>query len=93
MVFDDERHVHAAELVIVFREIKLEAIHHVLADLGKDAGHRRDVTDAQFLSIGLRGQTQTEGKTTAEQYLLQFVRHQHSSLVAMAFPLQLRKAS
>ena len=82
IVLDDELHVHAAELAAVFVEIELEAVHHVLADLGKDAGHRRDVADAQFFG-DLAGavETEAEGKTAAQQDFLQPVRHCHSSLV------------
>ena len=35
-------------------EIHLEAVDHVLADLGKDAGHRRDEADAQFFRLRAR---------------------------------------
>ena len=65
VILDDELHVHAAELAAVLIQIKLEAVGHVLADLGEDAGHRRDEADAQFFGIGRRGQTETERQTTA----------------------------
>ena len=54
VVLDDELHVHAAELAAVLVEIHLEAVDHVLADLGKDAGHRRDETDAQIVGLRMR---------------------------------------
>ena len=54
-------------LLLCSDEIKLEAVHHVLADLGKDAGHRRDVADAQFFGVGRGGQPETEGQATAQQ--------------------------
>ena len=93
VVLDDELHVGAAELAAVFVEIELEAVDHVLADLGEDAGRRRDEADAQFFRAGRRGRSKTERQTAAQQQFLQFVCHCHSSLVAMTFLLQLRKAS
>ena len=84
VVLDDELHVHAAELVAVLVEIQLEAVDHVLADLGKDAGHRRDVADAQFFRAGGRGQTEAERKTAAQQRSFwSLYRHCHSSLVVV----------
>ena len=93
VVLDNERHVHSAELIVMLRQIELEAVDHVFANLCKNAGHRRDIADAQLLRVSLGGQTETQGKTTAHQYFLQFGCHRHSSVVVMTFPLQIRKAS
>ncbi len=67
VVLDDEFHIHAAELVVVLGEIELEAVHHVLADLGEDAGDRRDVADAQFLRLRGRRQAQSNRESAAQQ--------------------------
>jgi len=48
VVLDDEFHVGAAQLAAVLLEIHIEAVAHVLADLGEQAGHRRDEAEAQF---------------------------------------------
>ena len=53
-------HVGAAELAAMLVEIKLKAVDHVLADLGEDAGHRRDETDAQFFRLRRRSERRTE---------------------------------
>jgi hypothetical protein len=55
LVLDDEGHLGAAELALVLVEIQLEAVLHVLADLRKDAGHRRQEPDAQLLLRLSRG--------------------------------------
>ena len=51
VVLDDELHVGAAEFAAVLVEIHLEAVDHVLADLGEDAGRRRDEADAQVFGL------------------------------------------
>ena len=66
VVLDDELDIHAAELVVVFGEIELEAVHHILADLGEDAGDRRDVSDAQFFRLRARSDAHS-GKHAPQQ--------------------------
>ena len=51
LVLDDELHFRPAEVVLDVVEVHLEAIDHILADLGKDAGGRRHKADAQFLGV------------------------------------------
>ena len=60
VVLDDQLDVGAAELVAVFVQIHLEAVDHILADLGEQARHRRDESDAQLFRLRRR-------KTGAEQ--------------------------
>ena len=62
IVLDDEFDVHPAKLAAMFVKVHLEAVDHILADLGEDAGHRRDVTDAQFFGAGLRGRNRGRGQ-------------------------------
>ncbi|MEJ2379068.1 MAG: branched-chain amino acid ABC transporter permease [Pseudolabrys sp.] len=66
IVLDDELDVGAAQLAAVLVEIHLEAVAHVLADLGKDAGHRRDEADTQFLGLGRRCHAQAEHEAAQE---------------------------
>jgi hypothetical protein len=49
VVLDDEGNLGAAELSIVLVQIHLEAVDHIGAELGEDAGARRKETDAQLL--------------------------------------------
>ena len=65
LVFDDELDVGAAELVVLFVEIHLEAVDHVLADLGEDTGGRREIADPYF--FGLRGCRDAERHGAAQQ--------------------------
>ena len=51
LVLDDEPDLHPAEVALDLVEIHLEAVDHVLADLGEDAGRRREEADAQFLLL------------------------------------------
>ncbi len=65
LVLDDELHVHAAKFVVLLVEIHLEAVDHVLADLGEQAGHRRNEAEAQFFRR--RGGAETEAQRRAAQ--------------------------
>ena len=55
-----------AEVAVDVVKVELEAIDHVFADLGEDAGGRRHVADAQFLG-GVRRRRQAQGNNAAQQ--------------------------
>jgi len=65
-VLDDELHFRPAEVALDVIKVELEAVDHILADLGEDAGGRRHISDAQFLG-GLRRRRQAEGNNAAQQ--------------------------
>ena len=73
VVLEDELDVHAAELVAVLIEIHLEAVDHIFADLGEQAGHRRNETDAQLFRLRRR-KTYAEQKCAAQQQWLDISR-------------------
>ena len=69
IVLDDELHLHAAEHALVLVQIELEAVEHVGADGGVEAGARRQEADAQFL-LGrrLRGAEDHSAAEEQRQY-------------------------
>jgi hypothetical protein len=54
VVLKNEFDVHAAQLVTVLFQIHLESVDHVLSDLGKETGHRRDKADTEFFRLCAR---------------------------------------
>jgi hypothetical protein len=51
LVLDDEGDLRAGEAALLLVDVHLEAVLHVLADLGKDPGHRREEADLQLLPM------------------------------------------
>jgi hypothetical protein len=49
LVLDDEGDLRAGEISLLLVQVHLEAVLHVLADLGEDPGHRREEADFQLL--------------------------------------------
>src|SRR6185295_19462001 len=54
------------EVALDLVEIHLEAVDHVLADLGEDAGGRGHESDAQLFG-GTRGRHQSEGEHASQE--------------------------
>ena len=55
LVLDDQLDLRPGEVAVDLVEIHLEAVDHVLADLGEDTGDRRDKADAQFFLLRAGG--------------------------------------
>src|SRR6185437_11925009 len=91
-ILDDEFDGGAAELALVLIQIHLEAIDHVLADLGEYAGHRRNEPDTQFIGLGRGAHAQAEHEAAAQQQAQSFSQSIHCLPPLVCLPSRVRKA-